>query len=135
MSVLQSAHLLSTQEACALQARRLMSVASASLQTVPRHGGDRCDVGRRHVIRCLGGAAAAAAIPLTHIEHPADGLQRYQPSIPEQPPISGDSVACYDELSAASGCLGRFPGSQVMFLIQQFLGHDNVGEHPECSMW
>ena len=32
---------------------------------------------------------------------------------------SGDSVSAYDELSAAEGCLGRFPGSQVLTIIKQ----------------
>jgi len=36
--------------------------------------------------------------------------------------VLGDSVAAFDELSAASGSLGRFPGSQVMPLLKQFAG-------------
>jgi len=38
----------------------------------------------------------------------------------------GDGVTSFDELSAARGGLGRFPGSQVMGLIKQFVGVDVV---------
>ena len=34
--------------------------------------------------------------------------------------VRGDPVRCFDELSAARGALGRFPGSQVMTLVKQF---------------
>ena len=36
--------------------------------------------------------------------------------------VRGDAVRSFDELSAARGSLGRFPGSEVMTLIKQFVG-------------
>lgn len=32
---------------------------------------------------------------------------------------SGDDVFAFDEISAAEGCLGRFPGSQVLSVIKE----------------
>ena len=75
----------------------------------------------RHIVDCLGGAEEVAAIPLTHIEHPRPGLRHYQPSSMAEQHVCGDVVPCFDEISAACGCLGRFPGSQVMPLLCQFL--------------
>lgn len=34
----------------------------------------------------------------------------------------GDRVVAFDEISVAAGALGRFPGSQVMPLVRQFVG-------------
>ena len=31
----------------------------------------------------------------------------------------GDTVCSFDEVSAAQGCLGRFPGSSVLSLVKQ----------------
>jgi 2,3-bisphosphoglycerate-independent phosphoglycerate mutase len=36
--------------------------------------------------------------------------------------VRGDAVRSFDEVSAARGSLGRFPGSEVMTLIKQFAG-------------
>ncbi len=36
--------------------------------------------------------------------------------------VRGDPVRSFDEVSAARGALGRFPGSQVMPLIKQYAG-------------
>lgn len=36
--------------------------------------------------------------------------------------VRGDPVRSFDELSAARGALGRFPGSEVMRLIKRFTG-------------
>ena len=81
----------------------------------------------------MGGASAVMKTPLCYIPHPqTDGarpslqtlgqiaLQRRSQKLIVQP--SGDDVTAFGEAAAASGCLGRFPGSQVMPLIQQFLG-------------
>ena len=35
---------------------------------------------------------------------------------------TGDSVSTFGEATAAAGFLGRFPGSEVMQLVQQFTG-------------
>ena len=36
--------------------------------------------------------------------------------------IFGDKVCAFDEVSAASGSLGRFPGSELMGLLREFGG-------------
>lgn len=36
--------------------------------------------------------------------------------------VRGDPVRSFDELSAARGALGRFPGSEVLTLVKQFAG-------------
>jgi len=36
--------------------------------------------------------------------------------------VRGDPVRSYDELSAARGSLGRFPGSQAMAIIKEMAG-------------
>ncbi|KAG2439333.1 hypothetical protein HXX76_004692 [Chlamydomonas incerta] len=41
--------------------------------------------------------------------------------------VRGDPVRCYDEVSAARGGLGRFPGSQVLTLVKQFAGVTPLG--------
>lgn len=38
-----------------------------------------------------------------------------------------DGVRFYDELSAARGALGRFPGSQAMTVIKRFAGRSLMG--------
>ena len=81
----------------------------------------------------MGGADAVVKTPLCHIPHPqTDGttpslqtlgniaLQRVSQHPPVQP--QGDAVTAFGEAAAASGFLGRFPGSQIMPLIQQVLG-------------
>eukprot|EP00250_Pteridium_aquilinum_P012894 c21010_g1_i2 orf=41-1498(+) len=35
--------------------------------------------------------------------------------------IAGDSVACFDEMAAARGCLGRFQGSEMMGIVKQYM--------------
>ena len=40
--------------------------------------------------------------------------------------VRGDAVRSFDELSAARGGLGRFPGSEVMTLLKQFAGVGRV---------
>lgn len=43
--------------------------------------------------------------------------------------VLGDSVRWYDELSASSGCLGRFTGASVMSILKQLAGVEaDVGE-------
>ncbi len=43
--------------------------------------------------------------------------------------VLGDSVRWYDELSAASGCLGRFTAASVMSILKQLSGvKSDVGE-------
>ena len=37
---------------------------------------------------------------------------------------SGDSVSEFDEIAAARGCLGRFPGGEMMGIIRKFLNLD-----------
>lgn len=42
--------------------------------------------------------------------------------------VLGDAVAAFDELSAARGALGRFPGSEAMPLLKRFIGLEAAGE-------
>ena len=39
----------------------------------------------------------------------------------------GDGVRRFSEIDAPAGALGRFPGSQVMPLIRQFVGLEAAG--------
>jgi 2,3-bisphosphoglycerate-independent phosphoglycerate mutase len=41
--------------------------------------------------------------------------------MPEVHVLHGDSVARFDEVSAAGGALGRFPGREVMGLVKDFI--------------
>ncbi|KAK9826634.1 hypothetical protein WJX74_007188 [Apatococcus lobatus] len=74
----------------------------------------------------LGGAAWVGSVPMQPVPPPeaaastAPGtLQRRQVS--HAISTSGDAVAKFDEISAAGGSLGRFPGQQVMPLIKSFM--------------
>lgn len=49
-----------------------------------------------------------------------EGLGAWRETWPQE--VLGDGVCAFDELSAARGGLGRFPGSQVMPLLKQFVG-------------
>ncbi len=87
----------------------------------------------RHVVDALGGDSAVRGIPLKPIPHPnpgesvADLLATRAENGPEGTAAvetsaqHGDSVREFDEVAAAQGALGRFPGSQVMPLIRSFL--------------
>eukprot|EP00887_Chlorella_sp_A99_P007404 scaffold2.g7404.t1 len=98
----------------------------------------------RHVVKCLGGSEAVGRIPLGEIPHPSSeeservlaaaaantsSSSAQQQSEPADPGGSrrlhgltfGDSVAAFSELDAAEGALGRFPGSQLMTLIKEFI--------------
>ncbi|CAL8468172.1 g7711 [Coccomyxa elongata] len=84
-----------------------------------------------HVVEALGGDSAVRGIPLEPIPHPDPGE-----SIADllATKIENESVVTaavetsaqhvvreFDEVAAAQGALGRFPGSQVMPLIRSFL--------------
>lgn len=65
-----------------------------------------------------------------------EGSQQQQPQQrreelrqPRPAAVLGDEVAVFNEIDAAAGALGRFPGSQVMPLIRQFTGLE-----PVCHM-
>ena len=81
----------------------------------------------------LGGADLLSKTPLIHIPHPKPAEQ--QPSLQKLGSLAkqrvqqqthvtpiGDDVRTFGESAAATGYLGRFPGSEVMPLIQQFVG-------------
>ena len=108
----------------------------------------------RHVVGVLGGEAAVAAVPLGPIPHPTaapegdslagplaaldggwregdggagvassrEGGRRGEEGGRR---VAGDAVSEYDEIAAARGALGRFPGSQVMLTIREFAGIDD----------
>lgn len=83
----------------------------------------------------MGGPAIVSKIPLVHIAHPptSDGQttlgtiaqaakQARKLKKPAAIQTTGDSVSSFGEAAAAAGFLGRFPGSEVMQLVQQFTG-------------
>jgi hypothetical protein len=86
-------------------------------------------------VAAIGGAAQLAAcspgqrIPLPDVKQPPDLQQLLQQAQQQAQSSSSrcsgaacwDEVVAFDELSAARGSLGRFPGSQVMPLIKDFL--------------
>lgn len=89
----------------------------------------------RHVVKQMGGPAIVSKIPLVHIAHPptSDGQttlgtiaqaakQARKLKKPAAIQTTGDSVSSFGEAAAAAGFLGRFPGSEVMQLVQQFTG-------------
>lgn len=76
-------------------------------------------------------------VPLEHIPHPptsdsqttlstlAESAQQrvnQRKVAPTDTDTTGDSVSRFGEATAAAGFLGRFPGSEVMQLVQQFTG-------------
>ena len=82
----------------------------------------------------MGGSAAVSKIALQHIPHPsntnsqttlstlAQAAQRRTQNKAESTHRAGDNVVTFGEAVAASGFLGRFPGSEVMPLVKQFTG-------------
>ena len=74
------------------------------------------------------------AIQLEPIPHPAakephwatGAQQSWNDLTASTAPTFGDGVAAFDEMKAARGFLGRFPGSEVMTLIQRFSGRSPV---------
>lgn len=83
----------------------------------------------------MGGPAVVGKVPLVHIAHPpTSDSQTTLGSIaqaarqarhlkkPAAIHTTGDSVSSFGEAAAAAGFLGRFPGSEVMQLVQQFTG-------------
>ena len=73
--------------------------------------------------------------PLTHIPHPASSdpsvtlhalgqaaLRRTKMNPLFKTQSTGDAVNSFGEAAAAAGFLGRFPGSAIMPLVQQFIG-------------
>lgn len=85
-------------------------------------------------VKHMGGSAAVSKIPLKHIPHPSNADSRVTLSTLAQAAQqrtqtaavsahkTGDSVQTFGEAAAAAGFLGRFPGSEVMPLVQQFTG-------------
>jgi 2,3-bisphosphoglycerate-independent phosphoglycerate mutase len=83
------------------------------------------------VIAAAGGPSALAALPLGSIATPEFGgpwssaaeAEPPQPQAvpPSTAPAAGDSVLCFDELSAARGGLGRFCGGELMSLLKGFM--------------
>ena len=86
-------------------------------------------------VKQMGGPAIVGKVPLVHIAHPptADGqitlgtiaqaaqrARNLRQSAGTH--TTGDSVSSFGEAAAAGGFLGRFPGSEVMQLVQQFTG-------------
>ncbi len=83
----------------------------------------------------MGGASCVMNTPLTHIPHPPTSdpsltlhalgqaaLRRTNVNKPFKMQSTGDAVDSFGEAAAAAGFLGRFPGSAIMPLVQQFIG-------------
>lgn len=65
-------------------------------------------------------AAAAAATAADGSSGGSSDLGPWQEAVPQA--VLWDAVSCFDELSAARGCLGRFTGAGVLPLLRQFCG-------------
>ena len=74
-------------------------------------------------------------VPLEHIPHPptsdsqttlstlaVSAQQRMKQRKAAPSHTTGDPASTFGEATAAAGFLGRFPGSEVMQLVQQFTG-------------
>ncbi|PSC70414.1 archaeal type cofactor-independent phosphoglycerate mutase [Micractinium conductrix] len=73
---------------------------------------------------------SAAAFRQQQQQHggPPPASQQQQDEQQQQPQARWPSaVASFDEIAVAAGPLGRFPGSQVMPLVRQFIGLEAVG--------
>ena len=120
---------------CPLQVRALGG--DAAVQRIPLGPIPHPEEGQRSGSSGQAGNAAAAAISGSgsgqqavqqdgqHAPPPQQQAQRrQQPAQQRRPPLEalGDGVAAFDEIAVAAGALGRFPGSQVMPLIRQFVG-------------
>ena len=83
----------------------------------------------------IGGPTVVGKVPLEHIPHPSisdsqktlatlaqAAQQRMRQRKPAATQTTGDTVSTFGEAAAAAGFLGRFPGSEVMQLVQQFTG-------------
>lgn len=77
-----------------------------------------------HVVECVG-ESMLQGVQMGAIVHPEDGgvegLRQAGARPRQQVDASTvwDPVACYDEVSAARGALGRFPGSELMPLLRR----------------
>ena len=112
------AHVRSAQQP--LQTCFLLGSLAAPLLMVP------LNVHVRHVVHALGDTAALEGVPLQPIPHPhledAGQYLSTRDDVTDQPrrdaAACGDSVCRFDEISGASGALGRLPGCQVMTLVK-----------------
>ncbi len=87
-----------------------------------------------HAVECLGGPTAVAHVPMGLIPHPVDGgvegvvragraaAAKSGRDVGRAQRAVWDVVTTYDEVAAARGALGRFPGSEFMPLVRQFCG-------------
>jgi hypothetical protein len=91
----------------------------------------------------LGGPAAVRLQQLGPIAHPEDtSLQPTMWELAKEAArrdgagelngharqLFGDAVARFSETAAAAGALGRFPGSEVMRLLKQFVGREQAAD-------
>lgn len=74
----------------------------------------------------LGGSLDPFPLPTVKDgEHLAEDVKIEQGERSKQPrAFSGDSVYEFNEIAAARGCLGRFPGGEMMGVIKNFLKLD-----------
>ena len=84
-------------------------------------------------VRAAGGEEAVNGTSLEYFSLPsanvvedlAEELQLIEEKGDEQKSFSGDSVCEFNELAAARGCLGRFPGSEMMSIVKKFMKQKN----------
>ncbi|KAF6175128.1 hypothetical protein GIB67_022809 [Kingdonia uniflora] len=77
-------------------------------------------------VGAIGGEASIKAIsldpfPLPTVEAGEEEFCLKDETKEERVAFSGDSVAIFSEVAAARGCLGRFPGGEMMGIIKTFL--------------
>ena len=82
-----------------------------------------------HVVECVG-EDVLRGVCMGAIAHPEDGGVEGLRAAAARPRDVGvavavwDPVSCYDEVSAARGALGRFPGSELMPLLRRLRRSD-----------
>lgn len=71
----------------------------------------------------LGGSLDPFPLPtVKEGEYPTEHVDMEQEQRTKQPrAFNGDSVCEFNEIAAARGCLGRFPGGEMMGVIKNFL--------------
>jgi 2,3-bisphosphoglycerate-independent phosphoglycerate mutase len=66
--------------------------------------------------------------PLPSVKYAKDlveNVELVELKIDQLKAFSGDSVCEFNEIAAARGCLGRFPGSEMMGIIKKFIKAKN----------
>lgn len=82
----------------------------------------KADLNPMSIPQAVTGPVDQGPVSLTEAKND-DVSSEYGPWVESWPQGTlGDNVMFFDEISAARGSLGRFPGSEVMTLLKQFVG-------------